>query len=58
MRHCGETTFGRLDLMVNTPACEGPAPRVLDTTEEQYDLVRNVNLRMRFLRDAARSQAG
>ena len=41
------TTYGRLDVMVNNAGVE-TRTSILDTTEEQYDFVLNVNLKSAF----------
>jgi NAD(P)-dependent dehydrogenase (short-subunit alcohol dehydrogenase family) len=39
-----ETKFGRLDVLVNNAAVESPKPEV-DTTEEEYDRIMDVNVK-------------
>jgi glucose 1-dehydrogenase len=45
--HSAVTAFGRLDVMVNNAGVE-TRTSVLDTTEQQYELVLNVNLKSAF----------
>lgn len=44
---CAVSTYGRLDIMVNNAGIESRTS-VLDTTEEQYDLVLAINLKSAF----------
>ena len=43
-----ETKFGRLDVLVNNAGVESPKPEV-DTTEEEYDRIMDVNVKGVFL---------